>query len=167
MDTLNIDKEKKNENNNNENTKKEVNKKIKIKKLCFKQLIEKIDENEIYVDEPPPTTPSRGKIEKTKRKFAKSSRGIHSISQKEETSSLFNIESKSDDEENKNDNLMEDREEYEGRKSIYSNSDESKILNELQIFDIFDNTQYIKKLEEKWKYEKILLDYNIIDFTSK
>ena len=83
------------------------------------------------------------------------------------TSSLFNVESKSDDEENKNDNLMEDKEEYEGRKSIYSNSDESKILDELQIFDIFDNTQYIKKLEEKWKYEKILLDYNIIDFTSK
>jgi len=25
----------------------------------------------------------------------------------------------------------------------------------------------IKKLEEIWKYEKILLDYNIIDFTSK
>ena len=49
-------------------------------------------------------------------------------------------------------------EENEGRKSIYSNSQE---------IEISDNEEYIKKLEEKWKYEKILLDYNIIDFTSK
>ena len=38
---------------------------------------------------------------------------------------------------------------------------------------IFNNILKIKKikcprlLEEQWKYEKILLDYNIIDFTSK
>ncbi len=29
------------------------------------------------------------------------------------------------------------------------------------------NEKSPKLLEEQWKYEKILLDYNIIDFTSK
>ena len=47
---------------------------------------------------------------------------------------------------------------YELYEGIY----ESSNMN-----DFYDDTKYIKKLEEIWKYEKILLDYNIIDFTSK
>ena len=168
MDALNIDKEKKNENNNGEKTKNELNKKIKIKKLCLKQIFEKIDNNEIYVDNPPVTFSVRGKKDKHKRKIANSLKGFSYITQKNENFFLFNKESKSDDEENKKgDDLMEIKEEYEGRKSIYSSTDDSKTFYDLQLFDIFDNTKYIKQLEEKWKYEKILLDYNIIDFTSK
>ena len=168
MDALNIDKEKKNENNNGKNTKNELNKKIKIKKLCLKQIFEKIDNKELYVDNPSITCPVRGKKDKHKRKVANSLKGFSCIAQKNENFFLFNKESKSDDEENKKENgLMEIREEYEGRKSIYSSTDDSKTFYDFQLLDIFDNTKYIKQLEEKWKYEKILLDYNIIDFTSK
>ena len=92
--------------------------------------------------------------------------------EKHPSSSLFNEESKSDDEDNINEQKISIvlEEETESRKSIYTryNSDlEKEIKKQSNIDEIFDGNKYIKKLEEKWKYEKILLDYNIIDFTSK
>lgn len=178
MDTLNIDNETKIENENNENNgniKNDLNTKILIKKLPLKKLIERIDSKEIYIDNAPPTSPSRSKFdkfEKTKRKVANSSKfGVLLNSQKQLKTSLFNEESKSDDEENIKDIKLVIKEEQEGRKSIYTKYDDNLAImlcdDPNSMFDIFDNTSDIKKLEEIWKYEKILLDYNIIDFTSK
>jgi hypothetical protein len=61
----------------------------------------------------------------------------------------------------KSDNLRNDEDELEERFPVHKKS------------YIFKNILKIKQLkcprllEEQWKYEKILLDYNIIDFTSK
>ena len=168
---LNIEKEINNDSNNNNiingiNAKKSCP--IIIKKLQLNEIKEKIKNNEIYLDNDPPSSPSRTKFKTEKRKIYNSLILDNFNNKKQISDTLFNEESKSDDEENINDKKIELNEEEgggerEGRKSIYNKySDNNKIEN-----NIFDNTEYIKKLEEKWKYEKILLDYNIIDFTSK
>ena len=162
-DSLNINNEIKNEiYNNNESQQNNIKNKISypiiMNKLPLNNIREKIDNNEIYIESAPP---SDNNFNNQKRKLAYSttiSGNIYEIP-KQPSFGLFNEESKSDDEDNikdKKQDVLE--EENEGRKSIYSNSQE---------IEISDNEEYIKKLEEKWKYEKILLDYNIIDFTSK
>ena len=119
---------------------------IIIKTLPLSKIKEKIQNNEIFIEEAPSTSPTRTKFKANKRKIANSLKISNNFENIKLENSLFNEESKSDDEENINDQKLDDEEE---------------------INKIFDNSDYIKKLEEKWKYEKILLDYNIIDFTSK
>ena len=176
MNILNIDNEINKENNNyGDYSENEINgkqdKKIIIKKLPLNIIKEKINNNEINIDYAPPSSPKRSKIENPKRQLAYSVKlGDYYDNPKIPALSLFNKESKSDDEDNINDQKLEIiEEENEGRKSIYTKyyDKEQNINDNINIDEIFDNTFYIKKLEEKWKYEKILLDYNIIDFTSK
>ena len=44
-------------------------------------------------------------------------------------------------------------------------------INELYNFNLYDSDEFLlskyKDISEIFKYEKIILDYNIIDFTSK
>ena len=176
MNELNINNEIKKENDRNiDFSEDEINKKqqkqIIIKKLPLNIIKEKINNNEINIDYAPPSSPKRRKIENTKRNLAYSVKlGDYYGNQKIPALSLFYEESKSDDEDNINDQKLDIiEEENEGRKSIYTKyyDKEQNINDNINIDEIFDNTVYIKKLEEKWKYEKILLDYNIIDFTSK
>jgi len=138
---------------------------IIIKRLPLNKIKEKIQNNEIFIEEAPPTSPTRTKFKEDKRKVANSLKVSNNLENVKLSSSLFNEESKSDDEENKNDQKLEINP-GRGRTSIYTKYNE-KNNDEEEINQIFDNSDYIKKLEEKWKYEKILLDYNIIDFTSK
>ena len=164
-DALNINNEIKNEiYNNNESQKNNINNKnsypIIMNKLPLNDIKEKIYNNEIYIESAPP---SDHNVNNQKRKLAYSTTIVGNIFEipKQPSFGLFNEESKSDDEDNIKDKMQDilEDEENEGRKSIYSNNSKE--------IEIHDNEEYIKKLEEKWKYEKILLDYNIIDFTSK
>ena len=139
---------------------------IIIKKLPLSKIKEKIQNNEIFIEEAPPTSPTRTKFNTDKRKVANSLKVSTKFENIQLSSSLFNEESKSDDEENINDQKLEINPPRGGRCSIYTKNHEKNTDDE-EINKIFDNSDYIKKLEEKWKYEKILLDYNIIDFTSK
>lgn len=180
MESLNIDNEIIKENNiknEKENLNSEKNKNqsktILINKLPLNKIKEKINSNEIYIEYAPPSSPKRRKMENPRIKFSNSIKigQLYGI-EKHPSSSLFNEESKSDDEDNINEQKISIvlEEETESRKSIYTryNSDlEKEIKKQSNIDEIFDGNKYIKKLEEKWKYEKILLDYNIIDFTSK
>ena len=174
MNSLNLDEGIKIK-NDNQNSKAEVKQQLApiiISKLPLQKIKEKINNNEIYLEKAPPTSPSRSKVEFPKRKLANSIKiGQNLGIEKPPTCSLFNEESKSDDENNINElkiDIIEEAE-NEGRKSIYTSFDkvENTLKDSSNIDEIFDNSKYIKKLEEKWKYEKILLDYNIIDFTSK
>lgn len=139
---------------------------IIISRLPLSKIKEKIQNNDITIEEAPPTSPSRTKFKRDKLKIAKSLKiNNNNFENKQISSSLFNEESKSDDEDNINDQKFEINS-GGGRSSIYTKYNE-KNDDEEEINQIFDNSDYLKKLEEKWKYEKILLDYNIIDFTSK
>jgi hypothetical protein len=139
---------------------------IIIKTLPLSKIKEKIQNNEIFIEEAPSTSPTRTKFKANKRKIANSLKISNNFENIKLENSLFNEESKSDDEENINDQKLEINPPGGGRCSIYTKYHE-KNNDEEEINKIFDNSDYIKKLEEKWKYEKILLDYNIIDFTSK
>ena len=158
---LNIEKEIKNDNLKMTS---KISCPIIIKRLPLSKIKEKIQNNEIFIEETPPTSPTRTfKVEK--RKIANSLKVSNNFENNQISNSLFNEESKSDDEENINDQKLEIIPEG-GRCSIYTKYHE-KNKDEEEINQIFDNSDDIQKLEEKWKYEKILLDYNIIDFTSK
>ena len=179
MESLNIDNELKkgiinlNENGllNQEENNKRPNIKI-ISKLPINEILEKIDKKEINIENAPPSSPMRRK-NNPRRNLANSTKfGLNYGIEKPPPISLFNEESKSDDEDNINEQKIGniEEEETEGRKSIftkYSTNLEQELDVPENMDEIFDNSKYIKKLEEKWKYEKILLDYNIIDFTSK
>ena len=149
---------------NNNGKEKNLNKKIScpiiMDDLPLNEINEKIDNKEIYVDIDPQTSPYGKNVKNQKRKIAYSTKMGDLFGLPKQKTGLFIEESKSDDEDNINDKKLDvlEEEENEGRKSIYTKYNEA---------DILDNEDYIKKLEEKWKYEKILLDYNIIDFTSK
>ena len=170
METLNINKEI-NKDINNKNQKIKLSPKIN-EELQLNKIKEIIKNNEYYQKNPQILTPTRPKLikQKTRLENAFKVKEYYDI-QNQPAYSLFNEESKSDDEENINDNKRNiNEEEKEGRKSIYTkyNDDLINTIYESKDMDeIFDNTKYIKKLEEAWKYEKILLDYNIIDFSSK
>ena len=164
---LNIDKEMKN-NENNKNSKKSP---IIIKKLPINIIKENINNNISNMEDTPTSCPSRTKNENLRR-IKSLKLGEYSDINKNRRTSLFNEESKSDDEENINDKKLDIiiEEETEGRKSIYTKYNDDlygAIYESSNMDDFYDDTKYIKKLEEIWKYEKILLDYNIIDFTSK
>ena len=164
---LNIDKEMKN-NENNKNSKKSP---IIIKKLPINIIKENINNNISNMEDTPTSCPSRTKNENLRR-IKSLKLGEYSDINKNRRTSLFNEESKSDDEENINDKKFDIiiEEETEGRKSIYTKYNDNLyegIYESSNMNDFYDDTKYIKKLEEIWKYEKILLDYNIIDFTSK
>ena len=181
MESLNIDNELKKGNSNlNENgilnqeeNNKNRQKPIIINKLPLNKIKEKIDTKEIIIEYAPPSSPMRRKIDNPRRNLANSTKfGLNYGIEKPPPISLFNEESKSDDEDNINDQKIDiiEKEETEGRKSIftkYSTNLQQELGVPENMDEIFDNSKYIKKLEEKWKYEKILLDYNIIDFTSK
>ena len=96
-------------------------------------------------------------------------------------------EKKNNDEENKNKINIEKENKLIGNSKTFSTNEKSKnnILNEENDDNefrgalnhkksyIFNNILKLKMtkcprlLEDQWKFEKILLDYNIIDFTSK
>ena len=170
MESLSFDKQIKNDNNNNNNPNR-LSPKL-TKELQLDKIKENIKNNQYYTKKPLLLTPTRPKLMKQKTNMDNSAkvREYYDI-QNQPTYSLFIEESKSDDEENINDKKRNINEEQkEGRKSIYTkyNDDLINIIYESSDMDeIFDNTKYIKKLEKAWKYEKILLDYNIIDFSSK
>ena len=104
MNSLNLAKEDKNENSNQ--TKKKISTSIIINKLPLQKIKEKILNNEIYIEKAPPTSPSRSKLE-SKRTIANSLKIGQSLGIEKSPCSLFNEESKSDDENNINDLKMD------------------------------------------------------------
>ena len=92
-------------------------------------------------------------------------RGINIIldSAQNKNKFLFNNENKSDDEENiKDQNHFS---QIEGRKSItkLDNNEEDEIGNK----NIFNKYNTIDEVIDMWKYEKLLLESNIIDYNRK
>jgi len=83
---------------------------------------------------------------------------------KSKNNKIDNNNSQSKDQDNNIINIKEENEDLEEIPQESLQHKKSFIFNNL--FKI-KNIKCPRLLEEQWKYEKILLDYNIIDFTSK
>ena len=127
---------------------------IKPKHIFFKKLKERMDPKEIEG-----TQNLSFSLKRRNYKAAKSLKICNENHKEKMKKDLYVEESKSDDEDNIKENKINIKEEENGtRKTIFKDS--------IGSFESSNNDD-VPSLEEKWKYEKILLDYNIIDFTSK
>lgn len=85
---------------------------------------------------------------------------VDTININDENKSIANSKS-SNKESKKNDNKEGDDEKDDSRSRTHR---DSFMFNNLLIYN---STKIPKSLEDDWTFEKILIDYNIIDFTSK
>ena len=92
-------------------------------------------------------------------------RGINTVLDSEQNKNkfLFNYGNKSDDEDNIKEQI--DLCQIEGRKSI--NNLDNKEIDEIGNENIFNKYNTLDEVIDMWKYEKLLLENNIIDYNCK